>query len=230
MNSVKEQMLFLFPEINSKKTFGSSRYFIRNYGLEKFKNDMIIDGYINNDLLTTGKTPFNALARISSGVMPQENPELMSIENSFLKDSFKLDFMIACNLKSRDKYWDSKDPEVYKTASMSKNHRFLLIKDLSWKLFNVLIIGLNKEDIIESLNLMNRMKEVSINFAKTNGWSNNIGLYFHVYPLNSVHSLHLHIVDMGVLGESFYNSYYKNLSLDIVIEVLSEELNNYNLI
>jgi len=70
------------------------------------------------------------------------------------------------------------------------------------------------------------MKEVSRSYAKKQGWSKNLGLFFQAYPLNSVQSLHLHMVDMNNLGGSSTTSKYKNLSLDVVLDVL--ELENLN--
>ena len=58
-------------------------------------------------------------------------------------------------------------------------------------------------------------------------WSTNLG-FFHVYPVNSVQSLHRHIVNMNYLGAFYYNSEYKNLSLDIVLDVFRNKNLNTN--
>ena len=54
----------------------------------------------------------------------------------------------------------------------------------------------------------------------------DIGLYFHCYPLCSVNSLHLHIVDEseGCTGPSYEACRFKNLSMDMVLTALDKEI------
>ena len=222
MNQMKE----IFNEINCEQTFISARNYIKMIGIDECLIYMKENGYVNKEgQLTTDIKPFNAFARIISGVMPQDRPEMMKKENSTLEEKFKDKYIIASNLEHRDLNWDSKDFEKIKEASMSKNHRFLLINDISWEWFNILIFGLN-DNLGEAITILKEMKEVSEKYARNHNWSNNLGLFFHVYPLNSVQSLHLHMVDMDNLGTSYYNSIYKNLSLYIVLKVLEKELSS----
>lgn len=56
-------------------------------------------------------------------------------------------------------------------------------------------------------------------------WSNNVGYFFHMFPYNSVESLHLHIVDIdkkGLMYDSYENN---NIPADTVFNVLQNELN-----
>jgi hypothetical protein len=86
------------------------------------------------------------------------------------------------------------------------NKHFLLIpKDLSY--FNVLTLG--KRD----LSMLCEMKDLILErFGK------NYILFFHCYPYNSVHTLHMHVVQ-----EEFYMGKNNNLILEDVIYVLSNE-------
>ena len=71
----------------------------------------------------------------SPGSVPQE-------ENARLGQAHSARFMVACNLPQNDAHWASAAPEWVGTASMSKRHRFLLVRDLGWHWFNVLVFGL----------------------------------------------------------------------------------------
>ena len=51
-------------------------------------------------------------------------------------------FMIACNRPENDEHWESAAPKWVGKASMGRRHRFMLVRDLSWSLFNVLAFGL----------------------------------------------------------------------------------------
>ena len=55
------------------------------------------------------------------------------------------------------------------------------------------------------------------------GWSGNTGLFFHVYPHNSVQSFHLHIVDLDVTGPTYEVMKYKNMPAEDVLAVLRAE-------
>jgi len=85
-----------------------------------------------------------------------------------------------------------------------KQHYLLIPKDISY--FNVLT--LKKEDISMLIDMKKVIKE---NLGEKN-------LYFHCYPFNSVHTLHLHAVD-----EKDYVSRKNNLFIDDVIYVLENE-------
>jgi hypothetical protein len=69
--------------------------------------------------------------------------------------------------------------------------------------------------------------------AATSGWSlmedhrgqlSKIGLFFHCYPHCSVNSLHLHIVDLSETNLTYGECSYKNLSMDLVLKTLKQEI------
>ena len=90
--------------------------------------------------------------------------------------------------------------------------------------------------------------QLRMQVATVGGWSDSLGLFFHVYGHNSVrvrllriacgqvNSLHLHLVDLKALGPTplavaftraalrFSKLDYKNCPLSSVLEVLREEL------
>ena len=58
----------------------------------------------------------------------------------------------------------------------------------------------------------------------------DIGLYFHCYPLCSVNSLHLHIVDLSETGPTYKVLSHKNLSMDMVLTALEKEIAEFKII
>ena len=58
----------------------------------------------------------------------------------------------------------------------------------------------------------------------------DIGLYFHCYPLCSVNSLHLHIVDLSEVGPTYEACRFKNLSMDMVLTALEKEIAEFKIV
>ena len=146
-------------------------------------------------------------------------------------------YIIANNLPANDAHWDSDDPAWVGKASMSKRHRFLIRRNLHWRWFNALVFGMldDNEKVYpqshsspDALSEIKMMREAALTWVngvrEAEGWSQNVGLFFHVYGHNSVNSLHMHIVDMDFLGPSFHVQEFKNLNVDYVIQVLQEEV------
>ena len=124
----------------------------------------------------------------------------------------------------------------------------MTVKDLDWRHFNVLTVGMfdpsrhssdsedgEAENDKKRLELLDRahgdlklMKEAALAYTRApetdEKWSKNIGLYFNCYPHSFVNSLHMHIVDLSVTGPTYAKLSPRNLSIDEVICVLGEEL------
>lgn len=212
------------PEVNNAEQFAAIRAKLRELGgAPALLQELEGLGFVADEKLTTDTKPFNVFARIMSGELVQPG---METEMEALGDA-STRFMIACNRPENDEHWSNAEAEWVGKASMSKRHRFLLTRDLSWKWFNVLAFGLDPKDLNEAIRTLLDMKTTAKSWAsKMPNWSNNIGLYFHVYGHASVNALHLHIVDLEVTGPTLNFLNYKNLPIDAVITVLEDELAN----
>jgi hypothetical protein len=213
-------------EFNTTEAFAEIRRLINEYGVEKFKNEMIQEGHFTEKgLISHAIRPFNPFARILN------NKLKVYYSMTLLKDhgleEYEQKYFIAKNTPDNDANWQNEDVAWVGKSSMSKNHQFLLIKNEKWSSFNVLTLGLLKDfDQNQAIDLLNEMELIAKKYAKNAFGTENIGLYFHVYPTNSVQTLHLHIVDLDNLGPSFTKLSYKNLSLSSVREQLQKEQNS----
>ena len=261
LTPVRTFMLAHLPEINTGLKFAEARSFVRDYGINRLARELLAQNYIDKETgeLTTGTMPFNVFARCVSGKLVQ-NPE-----NKFLRDMGKANqrleeisrqagkpysehFMVCCNQKDPETNWNSTDPAWLGRASMAERHLFMTVKDLDWRHFNVLTVGMfdpsrhssdsedgEAENDKKRLELLDRahgdlklMKEAALAYTRApetdEKWSKNIGLYFNCYPHSFVNSLHMHIVDLSVTGPTYAKLSPRNLSIDEVIFVLGEEL------
>jgi len=109
---------------------------------------------------------------------------------------------------------------------MSQRHRFMLVRDLSWTTFNVLAFGLGgEEELKAAIETLEAMEAAARLYAsKKEGWSSNVGLFFHVYGHASVNALHLHMVDLDATGPTYDALSYKNLPLRTALAVLRQEM------
>ena len=109
--------------------------------------------------------------------------------------------------KSTDKYVDF-GKLILTVDKYDKNHFLLIPKDLSY--FNVL--NMSAADIPFLQDMKNIVKKHIENDGK------EYVLFFHSYPFNSIHTLHLHII-----SSEHYVSKNNNLLLDDVMYVLKHE-------
>ena len=199
-----------------------ARALLRSHGVEKLEAELTAAGVVAGGALTTGTKPFNVFARLASGAMTQ--PE-MAAANALLDGPAAARFLLACNRKENDEHW-ADGGEWQGKASMSARHRFLLLKDLSWRWFNCLTFGIGGgAALAEAVATLEAMRDAALAYTRAEGgWSTSVGLYLHCYPFNSVQALHLHIVDLGATGPTFDALAHKNLPLDDVLHVLRAEL------
>jgi len=159
--------------------------------------------------------------------MAEEQEALGRYATGPIEGNWRNRWMICKNLPDNDANW--KDPAWAGTASMSIRHRFLTTKDLHWQWFNALVFGIVPShmggvSLDEAIAMVREMKAAALTYcANVGGWSDNIGLYFHVFGHNSVNSLHLHVLDLEETGPSFDKLMYKNIPLKVVLKVLNEE-------
>jgi hypothetical protein len=112
-------------------------------------------------------------------------------------------------------------------------HRQLLLRDVHWQWFNVVVFGLVAAEeggvtVSEALQMLEAMRAAAKQYVKTVGWSTNVGLYFDGYGHTPVHFMCMHVVDMSELPEGFQCS--RHLPFDAVVNVLREEAATANLV
>eukprot|EP00729_Bicosta_minor_P009061 gene9061-12886_t len=82
--------------------------------------------------------------------------------------------------------------------------------------------------LISAVAKLKKMQQAANQFTSTTKeeWStvDNVGLFFHVYGLNSVNALHLHIIDGAATGPTYEACQHKNLPLSAALEVFQAEL------
>lgn len=153
--------------------------------------------------------------------MTTKNPKDPSIANTPDKDIIKF-----VNKK------DNKDIKHYTTKGVILDYSYAGIKQYANKKLITGVENMNndpvkldmdkiyKDGILFFENPLFVEREIN-NIYK---WSNNVGYFFHMFPHNSVESLHLHIVDIDKKG-LMYDSYEKNnIPADTVFNVLQNEL------
>jgi len=214
---------------NTRAWFKALRALLRKHGAEALENELAARGLVKDGKLTIGEgSPFNLFARIGGGDKPGEEPTMSQPEcaasNDLLSKEARRHYVVCCNLPKNDENWWSTAKEWVGTASMSKHHRFLTVRDLNWRWFNAVSFGIGGGDELRFA--ITRMQEVLATakaFAEAEKWSSNVGFFFHVYPHNSVQSFHLHMVDLAVTGPTYEVMKYKNIPAEEVLAVLRAE-------
>lgn len=228
--SLKEEIVARLPHLRDASGYRDARKLLEEeLGgcqalLEELQRSGIVDTERNE--LTSNTLPFNVFARIAAGKMHQAGQEA---EQEFL-GTYRDRFIVCSNRPENDVHWDSEDAEWVGKASMSRRHKFLIMKDLHWQWFNALVFGMvpaNQGGVgtRAALAVVELMKAAALTYTSNRGdWSSQVGLFFHIFGHNSVNALHLHIVDMSELGPSFWKLDKKNCPLDAVLTVLKEEI------
>ena len=93
----------------------------------------------------------------------------------------------------------------------------------------------NQRTLKEALQCLTMMHDAALAFVEQdreeNGWSQNIGLFFHCYPFCSVNSTHMHIVDLDYTGPTFdkiNNKEGRNLRMEDVIKAVKDEIEEFS--
>lgn len=228
--SLKEEIVGRVPVLQDAASFRGVRRLLSEElgGVTMLREELCRFGFVDaeTDKLTTGTKPFNIFARVASGAMTQPG---MEQEQAHL-GSYRDRFMICCNRSENDEHWDSDDPDWVGKASMSRRHRFLTTKDLHWKWFNALVFGLvaapgaQAAELRAAIDVVEEVRAAGLEYARGAGWGEHVRMFVHVFGHNSVNSLHVHILDMDLVGPTFTAFVYKNCPLEVVLKVLEEEL------
>ena len=201
----------LFPVINDINTL--RRYIEYCEGtneFEKIKHAFKMKNIIDaNDMLTTGVGPFNVFASIATGDTPNK------VDQSLL-GAHASKFVLCHNRPINDEKWNDPTFDGGSMAGPDENgpgHVFITTKNLHVDYFNILPIVLKKD-----IRFLNDLLLTALEYAKNRGWKNP-GFYFHCWPLNSVQSLHLHVINKDRLGHMFYKKQCANLSMYDVLNL-----------
>ena len=127
---------------NTRASFKALRALLREYGVKALEDELAAGGLVKDGKLTTGTKPFNLFARIGAAEMSQ--PE-MAASNALLGEAGSR-FVLCCNRAENDEHWQSSAPEWVGKASMSQRHRFLTVRDLDWRWFNAVLVGIGGGD------------------------------------------------------------------------------------
>ena len=127
---------------NTRASFKALRALLREYGVKALEDELAAGGLVKDGMLTTGTKPFNLFARIGAAEMSQ--PE-MAASNALLGEAGSR-FVLCCNRAENDEHWQSSAPEWVGKASMSQRHRFLTVRDLDWRWFNAVLVGIGGGD------------------------------------------------------------------------------------
>ena len=239
--SLQELIKRTYKRVCTEAHFTAVRKLVcKNGGALKVYTGLEVKGFLKGEVITTyelppslGK-PYNPFSRIAMGLDSQGL--VMEAENALLSEQHRARYRVACNRKQNDDVWASSDTAPSKgfpnghvgAASMAKRHRFLLVKDLSRRTFNVLMFGLGAVSLDakrKALATLEDMRDAALSFTRgAPGWGPNVGLFFHVWPYNSVNALHLHIVDLDETGPTYAALGYKNLPLEEALKALRQEI------
>jgi hypothetical protein len=195
-----------FDQINNKTKYQEARQHIFAYGIDNFRDYLMKHDILESDKITTISSKYNVFARF---IKHEEVPWYGSGGDHPL-------FFWAHNLREYDEHMY--DPEWISRAAMSTTHKFIISRNLTWTHFNALVLGMDG-DYDNAITILEEMR----NYAHKMLPNMNLGLFFHIYPSNSIQLIHLHILDMDNLGPSYYKYSYKNVALDDVVQTLKEE-------
>ena len=206
---------------NTAQKYAEARTLCREHGVRKLLLELTESGQVS----ASGEL-LSFFARLANGEETQEEEAWpMAPENACLGAAGSK-FVIARNKLGADG----------QPGGMSDRHRFLTFRHpaaggaegedfSSWWWFNVLVFGMrDAEQLARAIALLEEMEAAARHYVSSaGGWSDNVGLYFHCYGYNSVHSLHMHIVDLDAANETCDEMRHKNLPHAEVLAVLRAE-------
>lgn len=197
-----EDIKSLGIRVNDEQSFSRIRDLLSIVKVKKYLYDKrFVD---DDDFLTIGINPFNPFARYASLEMPNNAPQY----------GISHEFMICHNRPENDTEWNDHTSTRGSMAgpdASGPGHVFMTTTNLHWTKFNILTIN--------DVSFLERMKINAEMYVKSREWK-NYGFFFHCFPLNSVQSLHLHIINLDTTGPHFNTQRMKNLSLDDAISVI----------
>jgi hypothetical protein len=204
---------FVQQQPNTPHDYGALKQlykeFCARHGEHHFKNNEVIQAKDSSIPIFTSNTvnvsqiPFTFLKMLSSisPDHPSQSPIPKHIRSKYAILKNRPEFG---GIGPDDPHWAT--AKTNPSASMSAYHQFVAVRDFSWSLFNALTFGEDPEfqSKKEVLTMLEDLETIATNWAGSHGIT-NVGCFFHVYPFNSVQSLHMHMVDLNPenLGEAW---------------------------
>ena len=131
--------------------------------------------------------------------------------------------VVLQNRADNNAHWQSEDPAWVGKASMSKLHFFVvppLDLEAKWEqMFNVVSLP----NTPETIQMLERMQKAAVGYVKSEHPDvnvDNLEMFFHCYPHNSLGLLHMHVIDRSQVGPSYIAQSHKNLSVSEIIQGL----------
>lgn len=183
--------------------------------------------------VTVNSKEYPSTQNDSNGI-PIEDAVYKKVHSTFGSEPGWANFFLARNTPENDKNWH--DSALKEKASMSRYHRFLILRDFNPRTFNILNMDQTHVPMLEAMKEcakaiavkeINELypDEISILNRKDGAKPEHIGLFFTCWPHTDINSLHLHIVDLRNTGPAFdYHQAHDNVPIDDVIRVLKHEI------
>ena len=216
INTFKDHIEFNYPELidncNTIDEYTKIRELLIEWGTDCFFETETYKGInIFKECINIDELPFTFYKNI-------EPPD--GDYQKVIPEHLRSKFAIATN---QAEYGGIGPNESWKTAktmekgSMSMFHQFLIVRDTHSSLFNALTLGLDdKMNNKEVYDMLCDMELIANSWAEKNGIPQEyLGCYFHIYPFNSIQSLHMHMIDTRSesLGKAWSFNVHKNLPL-----------------
>tara|TARA_B110001452_G_scaffold158650_1_gene132048 strand:+ start:509 stop:1621 length:1113 start_codon:yes stop_codon:yes gene_type:complete len=154
LQPVRTNLLAHLPKINSLEAFSNARKLVRDYGLERLKRELLAPGFVDKVTghLTSERKPMNVFAMVGAGKLDMVTPGWKLPPQELQQRRARVDeanrmlaeasreagqrrnggdpqwgdrFMIMYNMPRADDQWEDGDSGK---ASMSKRHRFMIIR------------------------------------------------------------------------------------------------------
>ena len=191
--------------------YHEARVTLNQIGIDKLYKYLVDGKYVENGQLVPHKGPTNIFAKYGAELIANNVPQHMLLNH-------QNEFAVVHNRQSEYDAWNdtkAKGGAMAGPDDGGPGHVFLTTKNMDWHLFNCISMGVKQSD----LEFLERMEEAAMMYANDRKWK-RVGLYFHCFPMNSVQSLHLHIVNLDTVGVHFHRQRGKNLPIDAVITEL----------
>jgi len=212
INNFKDHIEFNYPEfinnLNTIDEYTKIRDLLVEWGIERFFETETLNGIPIFKDGNNIESEFTFFKNIES-----PDGDFQNIIPEYLRNKFA----IVTNIGKYNWNGANKSQKIMEKGNMSIFHQFLILRNTEASLFNALTLGLNnKMDNKEIYDMLCDMEVIANLWAENNGIpQENLGCYFHIYPFNSIQSLHMHMVDTRNESHSkiWKLNFHKNLSL-----------------